>query len=125
MILGVSGYRGMSDYGFFCQKMQETIVFWGLGMPEKLVSGGARGADAFAERWALAHDVAIQVIKPDWKKHGKAAGIIRNGDIINASTHLVAFPSPKGRGTQDAIKKAKARGIPTKVWLCSYFFVFE
>jgi hypothetical protein len=40
---------------------------------------------------------------------------MRNSDIINAATHVIAFPSAQSRGTRDAIRKAQAAGKPLVV----------
>jgi len=47
-------------------------------------------------------------LKPQYDLYPpKIAPLMRNTDIIAAATHLLAFPSySRGRGTQDAIKKA-------------------
>ena len=65
-------------------------------MPEIIISGGAIGSDKMAERYAKIHNIPVLILVPDWKKHGKKAGILRNTDIINESTHVIAFPNDKG-----------------------------
>jgi len=44
----------------------------------KLVSGGAKGADTLAERFAKELGIDCEVFLADWNKHGKAAGFIHN-----------------------------------------------
>lgn len=44
------------------------------------------------------------------KKHGKAAGMIRNTDIVNNSEIVVTFWDGESRGTKDSIKKAEQQG---------------
>jgi len=115
-VLAVSGYRNMSDWSLFEASINEYILKEIGHQPTKIVSGGAKGADAFARRFAQIHKIPLVEYKPEWKKYGKAAGPMRNADIIGGeTTHLIAFPHPSGRGTQDAIAKAKKRGIPVKV----------
>jgi hypothetical protein len=50
-------------------------------------------------------------LEKTWKK----AGLLRNTDIINESTHVIAFPNDKGSGTQDSIRKAQKLGKIVKV----------
>ena len=107
-VLAIVGYRKFTDWKIFKDTLKEFVVRY--GMPEQVVSGGALGADAMAEKWAKRYNIPLLILKPDWKKHGKSAGILRNTDIISACTHVVAFPHPKGRGTQDSIRKAIAGG---------------
>ena len=77
-----------------------------------VVHGGARGADA------LAGDVAgrilgysVEVYPADWAKHGKAAGPIRNQQMLDTGIDLV-IALPGGRGTEDMIRRARNAGVP-------------
>lgn len=40
----------------------------------------------------------------------------RNSEVVNASDELLAFQVNQSQGTQDTIDKAKAKGIPVKVF---------
>jgi hypothetical protein len=83
------------------------------GMPTRIVSGGAAGADRMGAQWARKNGIELVEYKPVWKNaagvYDKAAGLRRNTDIVNACTHVVAFPSTHhGSGTQDSVRKARA-----------------
>lgn len=86
-----------------------------------IISGGAAGADAMAERWADAHvGVAFRKFSADWKLHGKAAGPIRNQLMLEESEpHLViAFvnkPLERSKGTADMVRRARQTHRP--VWV--------
>lgn len=41
---------------------------------------------------------------------------LRNSEVVNASDELLAFQVNKSVGTQDTIDKAKAKGIPVKLF---------
>lgn len=83
-----------------------------------MVLGGASGADEVARRFAVSEKVSHLVLYPDWSKYGKAAGMIRNKEMVHASlsmSHdgavtLAAFPG--GRGTANMVSMCKDRGIP-------------
>lgn len=81
------------------------------GFPERIVSGGANGADAMAERWAMDHGVCFQSLSADWVAHGRAAGPIRNQAMIDQfkPSFVIAFPG--GRGTADMTSKARDANI--------------
>lgn len=114
--LAISGWRGMTDLTTFQQAMLDWVVEH--GKPTEIITGGARGADAMGEAWALEHQVALRIMRPDWERHGKRAALLRNGDIVEACTHLLAFPHPKGSGTQDTVRKAmKSDKVVTVVQL--------
>ena len=75
-----------------------------------LINGGATGADTLATDWARSRGVTHMEYPANWKKYGKAAGPIRNNMMIDSGIDLlVAFPG--GRGTEDMVRKCKAKGI--------------
>lgn len=103
--LGIVGYRGFTDYEKFSQLIDEYIKE--IGIPLFIISGGAKGTDTMAEKYASDHNIPTKIFKPEWDKYGKGAGIMRNTDIVQNSTHVIAFLSPKSIGTVDSINKAK------------------
>ena len=110
MILGIVGSRKFTDWDTFQTAMclispQITLV----------VSGGAKGADTLGELWADRQGIKTKIIKPDWKKHGKQAGFIRNGEIVAESDIIIAFWDGQSQGTQDSITKAKMYKKPTVI----------
>lgn len=57
------------------------------------------------------------IIKPDYNKYpGKIAPLIRNKQIINLATHLCAFPSKTGSGTQYTISLAQEKNIIISIY---------
>ena len=111
MKLAIVGGRTFKNYSLLCQKVKE---FCGDQTPELIVSGGARGADTLGEKYAKDNDIKTLIFKPDWSR-GKRSGLVRNSDIVNAATHVIAFVVPESRGTWDTIKKAYRKGIPVKI----------
>ena len=77
-----------------------------------VIHGGATGADSLASEWAEAGGVVVEVYPADWRSHGRAAGPIRNQEMLEKAgpAFLVAFPG--GRGTADMIRRAKKARIP-------------
>lgn len=80
-----------------------------------LVSGGAKGADSLAESWAVRNGIPTRVFKPDWQKYGRAAGMIRNRDIIENCDECVAFWDGKSKGTQNSIFICEKLGKKTQI----------
>ena len=56
-----------------------------------IVIGQASGADALGERYARETHLSIEVHPADWKKHGRAAGPIRNAEMAEVADALIAF----------------------------------
>jgi hypothetical protein len=73
-----------------------------------IISGGAKGADSLAARYAKAHGIPLQEYRPDWKRYGRCAWPFRNTTIIVNSDVVVAFWDYQSSGTRDSIEKAKA-----------------
>jgi hypothetical protein len=68
---------------------------------ETIISGGQKGADSFAEQYALKNKIPF--IKSDLSKHGHA-------EIVEECTHVIAFPSRSGKETQNTIESARQNG---------------
>jgi hypothetical protein len=82
-----------------------------------LIHGDADGLDSIADRVGREEFFWETIPYPaDWKQHGKAAGPIRNQQMVDTKPHLVlAFPLPGSKGTWDAVAKAEKAGIPVVI----------
>jgi predicted Rossmann fold nucleotide-binding protein DprA/Smf involved in DNA uptake len=100
MKVAVIGSRGFNDY----ELVKKTLSNMKITL---LVSGGAKGADTLGEQYAKEKGIETKIFLPDWDTHGKAAGMLRNTDIINESEVVVAFWDGTSKGTLDSINKAK------------------
>ena len=115
--LAIVGSRDFKDYVLFTKTVTNALQEWGIGINELqyIVSGGASGADSLAAKFAIEQKVPLKEFLPDWDTHGKAAGPIRNKEIIANATHVIAFPSSSGKGTQHSISLAKKASLPLKI----------
>ncbi|QPB44203.1 DUF2493 domain-containing protein [Medusavirus stheno T3] len=99
----------------FADKARLYEVMDDLALKHKIalvVSGGATGADTFGAEWAKDRGIATRIFIAEWKKYGRKAGIIRNGQIVDAATMLVAFWDGKSPGTKNSIQRAEKKKIP-------------
>ena len=86
-----------------------------------LLHGGARGADRAIGRAAQQLGWPVQSIAADWRRHGRAAGPIRNRFLLeqalleaeahtspstSASVLVIAFPG--GAGTASLVQQARS-----------------
>jgi len=78
---------------------------------ETIVHGDAQGADKLAQEWADDRGICCMVYPANWKKHGKAAGPIRNQTMLDVEKPSIVVAFPGGRGTADMIKRATAAGV--------------
>jgi hypothetical protein len=76
-----------------------------------IIAGGARGVDTAAIDWAIIYWVTYQEYYADWEKYGKAAGAIRNKQMLDEGKPDVVIAFPGGKGTANMIKQAEERGI--------------
>jgi predicted Rossmann-fold nucleotide-binding protein len=85
-----------------------------------LLHGGARGADRTIGRAAHQLGWPVEVLPADWRRHGRAAGPIRNRELLElaisraealssaaapVSVLVVAFPG--GAGTASLVREAR------------------
>lgn len=113
-----TGYRLLSDT-FDCvfdevwtKNENEDIV---------VIQGGACGADFLAkvcvlEEWSFLHEPKVTLLEfpADWKAHGKAAGPIRNQQMIDEGKPDLVLAFPGGHGTADMVSRAKKAGIKVR-----------
>lgn len=79
-----------------------------------LIHGGASGADTEAGRWADFHGVPCMVFPAPWAHHGRAAGPIRNGWMLEYGRPDLVVAFPGGRGTANMVKQARDRGVEVR-----------
>ena len=77
-----------------------------------LIHGDARGADRCAARvWEASFDGRTEAHPADWRGQGKAAGAIRNRQMLNIGVDaVIAFPG--GTGTANMVSIARHAGVP-------------
>lgn len=108
MKVAVIGSRSFDDYDL----LEKTLMRYDIKM---IVSGGARGADELAEKYAEQMGIPIKVHYADWDKHGKSAGFIRNRLIIDDCDFVVAFWDGKSKGTLNSIQLAKKQNKKVEI----------
>ena len=133
MRLGVVGSRDLVRVDLLDRLLDTLLDELGI---EVIISGGARGTDREAERWAAESGIPILSFRPVQVK-GRwyvdrvtipesgveghhvldtaypsfaAAAFTRNGFIVDASTDVVAMWDGRSTGTKDSIRKAEAAG---------------
>ena len=76
-----------------------------------IIHGNAPGADRLAATIAADYGFRVESYPADWDTHSRAAGPIRNQQMLDAGADLViAFPG--GRGTTDMSNRAQRAGVP-------------
>ena len=70
---------------------------------DEVVSGGARGVDSIAARYAREHGLKLTEFLPDYDKYGRGAPLVRNRLIVDYADIVIAFWDGKSRGTKYVI----------------------
>ena len=116
MKLAIVGSRNYTDY----KGLLLIVDIFRQNHPvTEIVSGGARGVDSLAEEYAKERNLPITVFKPDWERHGRKAGFVRNVQIVNHCDHLLAFWDEKSKGTKHSIDTARRKGKPCDIFVVS------
>lgn len=101
---------GGRDYTDIVNVFTKLEAFHAETPISELMQGGAIGADHIAKTWAERREVPVHTVNADWKKNGRAAGPMRNADMLKWKPDVViAFPG--GVGTQDMIDKATKANV--------------
>jgi hypothetical protein len=98
----IAGSRGFTDY--------ETMALTLRQLPFEIttvLSGGAKGADALAERWAQEHGIPVERHLADWDLHGRRAGYLRNVEMAQEAEACVVFWDGTSKGSNHMINIAR------------------
>jgi len=100
---------------------QLDVIYWavsagvevGISVSE-LVCGLAPGADSLGEQWAKEHKIPVRCFPAEWGTWGKSAGPCRNQAMADYAEALIAVKilGVPSKGTDDMIRRAKARNLP-------------
>lgn len=113
----IVGSRTFNDYellrrktDYFLQNHQDIVI----------ISGGARGADTLAKRYAEEKKYKYIEFPADWNLYGKSAGYIRNEQMHKfLSEHnprgCIAFWDGESKGTKHNFELVKKYCTPLKI----------
>lgn len=75
-----------------------------------VISGCARGADQIGIDFATVNWTGLDQFPADWKTHGKAAGHLRNQQMLDSGVDI-AVQFPGGKGTADMRRRLDKAGV--------------
>ena len=112
MLVLVCGDRNWDDRKTIYLRLEK------LPVGSVVMHGGCQGADEIAGIMAGRLGFEVRVFEADWDEFGKAAGPIRNRQMLDQKPDLViAFhlDLKKSRGTRNCLEVAEQRGIETEL----------
>lgn len=104
----IAGGRNFNDYELLskvCLRLLSNIP----KIEISIISGSAKGADSLAIKFAKEHGINFIEFPANWDAYGKRAGFLRNREMEQNATHLIAFWDGLSKGTAnmiDLMKKA-------------------
>jgi len=120
----ITGSRTATDYPTLKLAIETAAAFAALNLanyvetmkPELILHGGAKGADQLAQRYADAHNLPTEVLRPDYKKYyHKVAPLHRNTELVAKADIVIAYYATNRKrkgGTWDTAQKAIIVGKP-------------
>lgn len=100
----IGGYRNFNDYEVFKNFVDSCI---GDENEITVLSGYCKGADLMAEQYAKEKGLSLELYPAEWEKYGKAAGPIRNKQMVEKADMVIAFVCERAKGTKNLISQAK------------------
>jgi hypothetical protein len=105
MRVAVTGGRNFNDY-----RLAHFAYVAYVDEGDVVIHGGAFGLDNLFGMIAQRGGSEVEVYRADWKHEGRAAGALRNQQMIDSGVDLLlAFPG--GVGTADMVARARRAGI--------------
>jgi hypothetical protein len=92
----IFGGRDFTDAMGACAALDYLHRKYGIA---ETIGGGARGADTIGRHWSKRNDVPHLLFAADWNKHKKAAGFVRNSQMLTEGQPDYAVHFPGGTGT--------------------------
>lgn len=107
----VCGGRTYADYDKVKAVLDRTHKKYPITL---IIQGGAKGADFLAKRWASENLIPMKEYKADWDKYGKAAGHLRNRQMLELGNPDLVVAFLGGPGTTNMIEQSEKALVP--VW---------
>jgi len=107
--IGIVGSRDFTNYEFVSKEINKYLQTFKEEIT--IVSGDCRGIDFLVQRYSKEFNIPFIKHVAQWDKYGKRAGPIRNKQIVDSITHLLAFPKNTSIGTFSTINLAKKKKV--------------
>ena len=108
----ICGDRNYVDWRHIIKSFIES-----LPKDSVIIQGGCRGADLLAKSEAKRNNLEVIEFPADWKAYGKAAGHIRNRQMLDEGKPdiVIAFHEniQNSRGTLNMLTQSRVYNIPT------------
>ena len=79
---------------------------------DTIISGGASGIDALAEKYADRHKISKYILRPHYERFGRAAPLRRNEEMVDLADAVLVVWDGKSRGAKHTVSYAKKMKKP-------------
>jgi len=110
----VCGGRDYLDYKTLTKTLDSIVSIVEDPDTILIIQGGAKGADFLAKVYAYCWGwggLMCREFPADWKQYGKAAGGIRNQQMLDEGKPDLVVAFKGGTGTADMVRRAKEAGV--------------
>ena len=115
MKLIIAGSRSIADLKTIRKAVHKSNI--SIKSIQEVVSGTAKGADILGEWFAIRFKINIKRFPPDWDKHGKSAGYIRNAEMAKYADALLAVWDGSSKGTKHMINLMERENKPVFIYI--------
>lgn len=96
----IAGSRNIEEFDLSPYIPKETTL---------IISGGAKGIDAIAEKYADEHKISKLILLPQYNLYGKSAPIKRNETMVNIADTVIIVWDGNSRGTKSTLQYSKKK----------------
>jgi hypothetical protein len=112
----ICGDRNWDNFELILKELSKVQQERGVGV---VIEGEAKGADTLGRIAAMRLGIPVMECPANWRKHGLAAGPIRNRHMLTEykPTLVLAFHNyiENSKGTKDMVNIARAAGVTVQV----------
>ena len=110
MKVAIVGSRNLAVYDFGTYLPENTT---------EIVSGGARGIDSCARKYAQTSGIKLTEFLPEYERYGRYAPLNQNLQMIDYADQVIAFWDGLSRGTKYVIDHCRQRDKCITVYILS------
>ncbi len=111
----IAGSRSFADYEKL-RSVCDSIFPNQYSEPRiSILSGTSSGSDSLGERYANERGYTLYRYPANWKQYGKAAGPIRNRQMVEDADAAIVFWDGQSRGTKNLIEQANKQGLIVRI----------
>lgn len=115
--LGVLGARNAISKQIMQDEILGPILDDLSSAPVKILLPAEPLSSTYIECWAGRNDIPVELIKSDWARDGRRAGVVRDYRIEKESSVFLVFEGPKSRYYLDLAERIAKKRTDARVYV--------